>query len=327
VYVVAHDNSTNGGSAKDLSVELQHLMPHVPVQFVHTQGSDKRRNRDLLLDYMHKGYEQQQHNQLVIAGGGDGTLHYTGEALLDPDTPSYLGRAMLTPWGLGYKNNGFNSLHARGMRRKPLALFHHPEGHVVTSNPLSFVLLTQMGQQHVWGLLYGTFGPTGPATDLLGSKAHRKMREAYPRFMHTLVDIAHAAPVVFKNATPLRTVNTRSQSGRDIVEVEFVNAEQMADGNFSRSTHLGDRAMHVAELHSSNPLAIGVFAGWIALGFPPGNRTSQAVAINYETGGVQGQVDGELIRTVDGRPAIIRSILATPAPEGKTLRYYATKNS
>ena len=95
--------------------------------------------------------------------------------------------------------------------------------------------------------------------------------------------------------------------------------------DFSRSTNIGDQALHYAEIRHRNPIAVSWFAGRLATGHPPGYRTENPAILVLRDGTLHGQVDGEPISNMDGEPANIRAIWVQPSTQ--TIRYYATKKT
>jgi|GEM_PF-3404391 len=324
-YVVAaHPGSTDGPLAVTWAHILQRAEPDRKVFFVATQGCDVSANGELLINGIQQCRSEGYKNPLFISGGGDGTLHYNMMALHRPDTPPEVARTLVTPWKLGMACDAYRSLHAPETDDSPLALLAHPDGHILESSPLVVKSLTDDDILEDIALLYATAGPSADAAYKLATPEHRAWRRRFPKWLHKTVDMAASAPIVLGCPRRVDATPGKGPATHYVVEAEFINGTSMSgQADFSRSTHLGDRALHYAEIRHANPVAVSWFVGRLATGHPPGYRTEKPAVLTFRDGTVHGQIDGEPIFDAAGNVADIRALWVEPSP--RTIRYYATR--
>jgi diacylglycerol kinase family enzyme len=293
--VVTRRQTTNGNQGEAWAAALQRNEPHREVTMVSTDGLDETASGEALLDALQRRHDAGLTNPLLISAGGDGSLHYTAKRLVRPDTPAHLKDTLLTPWDLGYANDGHTSMHDPKVRGAPLAMLTHPAGHVLQTNPLEWTYITPEGAVvHDWSVLYGTLGPTAVDAALYISPRYRAMMAKTPKPLRKAMAIAWGLPPMMW--PPHYDVHIDDSPGwMEIVEIQAINAERMAiHGDFSRSTHLADRAMHVSVERHRNLPAILWFAGRAAIGRPQGTRRTRPLTVKVRGGkAIPGQLDGE----------------------------------
>jgi hypothetical protein len=315
--------STAGTDTRKLADQLIASEPDRKVFYTEVATRDETENREHLWETMDKGHSEGYRNPLILGGGGDGTIHHLGKNMKHPDAPEHVAKALMSPLGLGELNDIFVSLHSKKLRGS-LAMLRHKNGHEVTDYGLDITAFVDGEKVEDIALGYCTAGPSADSAAVFASESYRQFRERFPHWMHLCVDIVRGAPIVLSEPEFVYAMPTDGKPKRPITEVSFNNSERMGGlGNYARSTHLGDRAMHYAELRSNHPLAVAAYITRIALGLPPGKRVTEAVSLRFEDGGLHGQIEGEPIRGRSGAPGLITAITVKP---GETpIRYYATR--